>query len=37
MNAGTSDPEKTSFMTMDSTDGDINTVYRLACKQCPKP
>ncbi|MBC3987191.1 DUF4360 domain-containing protein [Streptomyces sp. AC536] len=37
VNAGTSDPKKTSFMTMDSTDGDINTVYRLAWKQCPKP
>ncbi|MER0245636.1 DUF4360 domain-containing protein [Streptomyces sp. HSW2009] len=37
VNAGTSDPKKTSFMTMDSTDTDINTVYRLAWKQCPKP
>ncbi|MGW1495248.1 DUF4360 domain-containing protein [Streptomyces sp. NBC_01410] len=35
VNAGTSDPKKTtSFMTMDSTDGDINTVYRLAWKDC---
>ncbi len=33
---GTSDPTRTtSFMTMDSTDGDINTVYHLAWKQCP--
>ncbi|MEV6208056.1 DUF4360 domain-containing protein [Kitasatospora sp. NPDC051914] len=36
VNAGTSDPNKTtSFMTMDSTDGDINTVYHLAWKTCP--
>ncbi|MGW3043375.1 DUF4360 domain-containing protein [Kitasatospora sp. NPDC001159] len=34
--AGTSDPARTtSFMTMDSTDGSINTVYHLAWKQCP--
>ncbi|MBV6699755.1 DUF4360 domain-containing protein [Kitasatospora aureofaciens] len=34
--AGSSDPTSTtSFMTMDSTDGSINTVYRLAWKQCP--
>ncbi|PSJ26894.1 DUF4360 domain-containing protein [Streptosporangium nondiastaticum] len=34
--AGTSDPSKTtSFMAMDSTDGAINTVYRLAWKECP--
>ncbi|MER6997570.1 DUF4360 domain-containing protein [Streptomyces sp. NPDC000410] len=33
--AGTSDPSKTSFITMDSTDGAINTVYRLAWKECP--
>ncbi|WP_030231330.1 DUF4360 domain-containing protein [Streptomyces sp. NRRL S-350] len=34
--AGSSDPSRTtSFMTMDSTDGDINTVYHLAWKQCP--
>ncbi|MEU9131727.1 DUF4360 domain-containing protein [Kitasatospora sp. NPDC048540] len=33
---GTSDTSKTtSFMTMDSTDGDINTVYHLAWKTCP--
>ncbi|MFD9689688.1 DUF4360 domain-containing protein [Kitasatospora sp. NPDC059146] len=25
----------TSFMTMDSTDGNINTTYHLAWKQCP--
>lgn len=35
VNAGTSDPSKTSFMTMDSTDGEINTIYRLAWKECP--
>ncbi|MEU8515865.1 DUF4360 domain-containing protein [Kitasatospora sp. NPDC048722] len=34
--AGTSDPSTTtSFMTMDSTDGSINTVYHLAWKTCP--
>ncbi|MCF3131310.1 DUF4360 domain-containing protein [Streptomyces olivochromogenes] len=35
VNAGTSAPGKVSFMTMDSTDGDISTVYHLAWKQCP--
>ena len=30
-----SDPSKVSFMTMDSTDGDISTVYHLAWKECP--
>ncbi|MEU8588913.1 DUF4360 domain-containing protein [Streptomyces sp. NPDC048664] len=35
VNAGTSAPGSTSFMTMDSTDGDINTVYHLAWKECP--
>lgn len=35
LSAGTSDRSKTSFMTMDSTDGDISTVYHLAWKQCP--
>ncbi|MEU9985324.1 DUF4360 domain-containing protein [Streptomyces sp. NPDC048045] len=34
VNAGSS-PGKVSFMTMDSTDGDISTVYHLAWKQCP--
>ncbi|MFJ5259548.1 DUF4360 domain-containing protein [Streptomyces sp. NPDC088387] len=33
--AGT-DRTKTSFMTMDSTDGDISTVYHLAWKECPE-
>ncbi|GAA2718731.1 MULTISPECIES: DUF4360 domain-containing protein [Streptomyces] len=37
VNAGTSDPSKTtSFMTMDSTDGSINTIYHLAWKECPR-
>ncbi|MEU5346744.1 MULTISPECIES: DUF4360 domain-containing protein [unclassified Streptomyces] len=35
VNAGTSSPGSTSFMTMDSTDGDISTVYHLAWKECP--
>ncbi|RLU87548.1 hypothetical protein CTZ27_23305 [Streptomyces griseocarneus] len=37
VNAGTSDPSKTtSYMTMDSTDGDLKTVYHVAWKECPK-
>ncbi|MEU3945263.1 DUF4360 domain-containing protein [Streptomyces sp. NPDC029526] len=35
LSAGTSSPHKVSFMTMDSTDGDISTIYHLAWKQCP--
>jgi hypothetical protein len=35
VDAGTSDPAKTSFMTMDSTDGDISTIYHMAWKECP--
>jgi hypothetical protein len=36
VNAGTSDPSTTtSFMSMDSTDGSINTIYHFAWKQCP--
>ncbi|OIK04528.1 DUF4360 domain-containing protein [Streptomyces monashensis] len=35
VNAGTQSPGKVSFMTMDSTDGDISTVYHMAWKQCP--
>ncbi|MFI9365202.1 DUF4360 domain-containing protein [Kitasatospora sp. NPDC053057] len=31
---GTSSPNATSFMEMDSTDGRINTVYRLVLQQC---
>ncbi len=34
---GTSDPKKTSFMAMDSTDGSIETIYHFAWKTCPKP
>ncbi|WSQ08774.1 DUF4360 domain-containing protein [Streptomyces sp. NBC_01231] len=34
--AGTQSPGKVSFMTMDSTDGDISTVYHMAWKECPK-
>ncbi|GGM94941.1 DUF4360 domain-containing protein [Streptomyces fuscichromogenes] len=33
--AGSANPGKVSFMTMDSTDGEISTVYHLAWKQCP--
>ncbi|GGO81486.1 DUF4360 domain-containing protein [Wenjunlia tyrosinilytica] len=36
VNAGTSDPQKTtSFMTMDSTDTSVNTIYHMAWKECP--
>ncbi|MFJ3302097.1 DUF4360 domain-containing protein [Streptomyces sp. NPDC086549] len=35
VNAGSSAPGKVSFMTMDSTDGDISTVYHMAWKTCP--
>ncbi|MGW0827217.1 DUF4360 domain-containing protein [Streptomyces sp. NPDC002845] len=35
VNAGTSAPGSTSFMTMDSTDGDISTIYHMAWKECP--
>uniref|UniRef100_A0AAU2K3R9 DUF4360 domain-containing protein n=1 Tax=Streptomyces sp. NBC_00049 TaxID=2903617 RepID=A0AAU2K3R9_9ACTN len=35
VNKGTSAPNATSYMTMDSTDGSINTVYHLAWKECP--
>jgi hypothetical protein len=35
VNAGTQSPDKVSFMTMDSTDGNISTVYHMAWKQCP--
>jgi hypothetical protein len=34
VSAGTVNPNKVSFMTMDSTDGDISTVYHLAWKEC---
>ncbi|MFJ6795137.1 DUF4360 domain-containing protein [Streptomyces sp. NPDC091268] len=32
---GTSDPSKTSFMALDSTDGSINSVYHFSWKKCP--
>ncbi|MEU8968898.1 DUF4360 domain-containing protein [Streptomyces monashensis] len=35
VNAGSQSPDKVSFMTMDSTDGDISTVYHMAWKACP--
>ncbi|MCZ4101256.1 DUF4360 domain-containing protein [Streptomyces sp. So13.3] len=35
VNLGSSDKKTTSFMTMDSTDGSVNTIYRLAWKECP--
>ncbi|MCB5164690.1 DUF4360 domain-containing protein [Streptomyces bambusae] len=36
VNAGTSNPAtQTSFMTMDSTDGSVSTVYHVAWKECP--
>ncbi|MEU5145786.1 DUF4360 domain-containing protein [Streptomyces yangpuensis] len=33
---GTSDPSRTSFMALDSTDGSINSVYHFSWKQCPQ-
>ncbi|WP_435845260.1 DUF4360 domain-containing protein [Streptomyces erythrochromogenes] len=33
---GTSDPSKTSFMALDSTDGSINSVYHFSWKQCAR-
>ncbi|WP_369195800.1 DUF4360 domain-containing protein [Streptomyces djakartensis] len=36
VNAGTQSADKVSFMTMDSTDGDISTVYHMAWKECPE-
>jgi len=36
VNKGTSDPKKTtSFVTMDSTDGSIKTIYHFSWKKCP--
>ncbi|MFC4502332.1 MULTISPECIES: DUF4360 domain-containing protein [Streptomyces] len=35
VNAGSSSASKVSFMTMDSTDGDINTTYHMTWMQCP--
>jgi hypothetical protein len=35
VNVGTSDPKKTtSFMAMDSTDGNIDTIYHFSWKKC---
>ncbi|MGP4110753.1 DUF4360 domain-containing protein [Streptomyces sp. 4N509B] len=34
VNAGTSDPASTSLMTMDSTDGTIDTTYHVAWRPC---
>ena len=33
---GTSSPDSTSFLAMDSTDGSVSTRYQFAWKQCPK-
>ncbi|MFD9904138.1 DUF4360 domain-containing protein [Streptomyces sp. NPDC059063] len=33
---GSSDTSKVSFMTMDSTDGAISTIYRVKWKECPR-
>ncbi|MFJ6939785.1 DUF4360 domain-containing protein [Streptomyces sp. NPDC101132] len=33
---GNSAPGATSYMTMDSTDGNISTIYHLAWKECPE-
>ncbi|MFB9907356.1 DUF4360 domain-containing protein [Allokutzneria oryzae] len=35
VNKGTSDPNATSFMAMDSTDGSITTTYHFHWKTCP--
>lgn len=35
VDAGTSDPSATSFMSMDSTDGNIETTYHFEWKECP--
>lgn len=35
VDASGADPQTTSFMAMDSTDGSINTLYHFAWKQCP--
>ncbi|MFD9338285.1 DUF4360 domain-containing protein [Streptomyces sp. NPDC060028] len=32
---GASDPAKTSYMALDSTDGSINSVYHFSWKRCP--
>ena len=35
VNLGSSSSSKVSFMTMDSTDGNISTTYHMAWKECP--
>ena len=35
VNKGTSSPSSTSYMSMDSTDGSINTLYHFSWKRCP--
>lgn len=35
VNSGTSGPSASSFMTMDSTDGDFETIYHFAWRTCP--
>ncbi|MEU8464102.1 DUF4360 domain-containing protein [Streptomyces sp. NPDC029003] len=37
VNGGTSSPNATSFMAMDSTDASVNTLYHLAWQTCPAP
>ncbi|MFD8979457.1 DUF4360 domain-containing protein [Streptomyces sp. NPDC059564] len=37
VNAGTSGPNTTNFMAMDSTDASVNTLYHLAWEVCPAP
>ena len=32
---GASNPQALSFMSMDSTDGSVSTVYHFAWKECP--
>ncbi|TYB49704.1 DUF4360 domain-containing protein [Actinomadura chibensis] len=32
---GTSDPDETSFMSFDSADGGVRTIYHFAWKKCP--
>lgn len=34
--AGSTNSGKVSFMTMDSTDGDISTAYPMVWQQCPQ-
>ncbi|WP_229072866.1 DUF4360 domain-containing protein [Actinoplanes sp. DH11] len=34
VNRGTSDRKLTSFITMDATDGNLDTIYRIAWKKC---